>query len=213
MWTVIKKARCQDKYKVQQIMLQGDSRSAWLGIKNMANAPFKGRQRIDPCLDERVSLSTANELNKFFTRFETGVFPAPLACLEEDVMATKSVLVIDEEDVQRVFESTGARKSPGPDNINGCVLKHCFTLLNGVFCSLFQRSLDTLEIPSLWKKIYCCTCPKNLSSICIKWLQTCRSYLSLDEISWKDHQGIHNQHHQTPSWPPPICIPIRERDR
>ena len=71
-------------------------------------------------------------------------------------MATKSVLVIDEEVIQRVFESTGARKRPGPDNMCLETLFH-----SGVFCSLFQRSLDTLEIPSLWKKSTVVPVPKT----------------------------------------------------
>lgn len=93
----IKKEKCQYKDKLQQTPSQGDSLSAWLGIKNMANATFKGRQHLEPCPDERVLLSTANELTQFFTRFETRGGPAPPACLEEDVMATKSALVINEE--------------------------------------------------------------------------------------------------------------------
>ncbi|CAB1340600.1 unnamed protein product [Coregonus sp. 'balchen'] len=92
-------------------MSQGDTLSAWMGIKNMANAPFKGRQHSDPCPDERCA-STTNELNEIFTRF---------ACLEEDVMATESALVINEEVVQRV-----------PDNISGLVLKHCSAQLSGL---------------------------------------------------------------------------------
>ena len=50
--------------------------------------------------------------------------------------------------VQRVFERTNVRKSPGPDNIGGRVLKQCVAQLSGVFCSLFQRSMDTQV---LWK--------------------------------------------------------------
>ena len=82
-----------------EIMLQGDSRSAWLGIKNMANTTFKKVGNASIPAWTRGCASTANEL-KFFTRFETGVATTPLAWLEEDVMATKSTRVIDEEGVQ-----------------------------------------------------------------------------------------------------------------
>ena len=40
------------------------------------------------------------------------------------------------------------RKSPGPENIGGRVLKQCAAQLSGGFCSLFQRSMDTQV---LWK--------------------------------------------------------------
>ena len=44
--------------------------------------------------------------------------------------------------------------------------------------------------------------PQNLSTIRIKWLQSSHTYLSLEYISWKDHQSIHRQYQQLPPWPP-----------
>lgn len=62
-----------------------------------------------------------------------------------------NTLIIEEEVVQQVFGSTNARKSPGPNNTGGRVLKYYSAQLSGIFCSLFQRSMDTQVVPSLWK--------------------------------------------------------------
>lgn len=59
----IYKAKCQYGDKVQRTLTKGNARAAWTGIKTIANAPFKGGKKIDPCPDERERLSLANKLN------------------------------------------------------------------------------------------------------------------------------------------------------
>ncbi|KAJ8409184.1 hypothetical protein AAFF_G00242050 [Aldrovandia affinis] len=116
----------------------------------MVNASFKGKEKLHAFLSEKEHLSTANKLNEFFTRFEVGGSNAP-APLWTDNTVTEDSLVIREDVVQCVFESTRARKCPRPDNTSGRDLKHCTAHLSGVFSSVFQRSLDTQELPLPWK--------------------------------------------------------------
>lgn len=70
------------------------------------------------------------------------------------------IFTIKEDTVQRVFEKINIRKSPGPDNIGGKVLRYCSAQLSGVFCYLFQHSLDTQVVPRIWKKLHVAPLPK-----------------------------------------------------
>ena len=58
----IYKARCQYRDRVQNTLAAGNSRAAWTGIKQMANAPFKTAKRIN-FMDDIASLALANNLN------------------------------------------------------------------------------------------------------------------------------------------------------
>ncbi len=71
--------------------------------------------------------------------------------LESDFAGMGDKLMIREEEVQQVFESTNARKTSGLDNIGGRVLKHCSPQLSGIYHLLFQLSLDT-QVARHWGK-------------------------------------------------------------
>ena len=49
------------------------------------------------------------------------------------------------------MESIKTNKSMGPDGLSGKLLKSCSQQLSHVFCKLFQRSLDTSQVPNIWK--------------------------------------------------------------
>ncbi|KAK0155440.1 hypothetical protein N1851_002168 [Merluccius polli] len=88
-------------------------RAAWAGIKILANAPFKGGKKLDPSPDERVCLSSANKLNEFLTHVETGGGDNIPAWQETDNAGmgnTHNTLIIEEEVVQQVFESTNKKE-------------------------------------------------------------------------------------------------------
>ena len=49
------------------------------------------------------------------------------------------------------MESIKTNKSMGPDGLSGKLLKACSQQLSHVFCKLFQRSLDTSQVPNICK--------------------------------------------------------------
>lgn len=59
------------KQKLEAALASGNSREAWQGIKNMTNAPHKGRGKPPPALISSEGRDTANQLNIFFCRFES----------------------------------------------------------------------------------------------------------------------------------------------
>lgn len=120
-----------------------------------ASGSLQNRKRYakEDFMDDAASLVLANNLNEHFTRFEINDNDN-ISAWQQSVMndaGMESTLIIKKEMVQQVFERTNVRKSPGPDNIEGRVLKYCAAQLSGIFCSLFQRSVNTQVVPLLWK--------------------------------------------------------------
>lgn len=60
-------------------------------------------------------------------------------------------MTIEESEVLHLFRNCNTRKSPGPDNIEGAVLKHCAEQLAPVFTDIFRSSLNLQKVPSIWK--------------------------------------------------------------
>lgn len=44
------------------------------------------------------------------------------------------------------------RKSPGPDNVCGQVLRTCADQLSGIFHHIFSLSLELQTVPKIWKQ-------------------------------------------------------------
>ncbi len=67
-----------------------------------------------------------------------------------------------------------------PDGISSYLLKACAEELSPVWCSIFQRSIDSKAVPAIWKKSLIVPVPKNndfrpiaLTSIVMKWFEEC----------------------------------------
>ena len=71
--------------------------------------------------------------------------------------------VLTEEEVSRRFRLVSQRSACGPDEIPGAVLKYCHDSLAPVFTTLFQRSLESGHIPSIWKSSNVVPVPKKPS--------------------------------------------------
>jgi len=63
------------------------------------------------------------------------------------------------------FKGTNINKAQGPDGIGGRVLRHCAEQLGSVFAHLFRLSLQSGQIPSLWKFSHVIPIPKKPKSI------------------------------------------------
>ena len=96
------------------------------------------------------NLSFANELNTFYSRFDTHDFTMERQN-EIQSMPSNEFLEISEEQVINSFKKINIRKASGPDGLTGIVLKECRLQLAGIFRKLFQTSLETHVIPQLWK--------------------------------------------------------------
>ena len=87
-----------------------------------------------------------HDLNCFYTRFDFTDFSAERAAILVEVnWREQREEVLTEEEVSRRFRLVSQREIPG------AVLKHCHDSLAPVFTTLFQRSLESGHIPSIWK--------------------------------------------------------------
>ena len=59
-------------------------------------------------------------------------------------------IVVSNEDETKLLKGLNPSKALGPDEFHPRVLKELATKLGPVFAHLFQKSLDTGEVPKKW---------------------------------------------------------------
>ena len=96
----------------------------------------------------------------FFTRFEEHNFSFYMSDLKSSLTIDKTA-VIDQKSVANCLKMININKRPGPDDICGRTRKFCADQLSGVFQHLFQTSLDTATIPTVWKTSTVIPIPKT----------------------------------------------------
>ncbi len=149
------------KQKIEATLASGNSREAWQGIKTMTNVPHKGRGKPALTLDGSEGLEMANQLNSFFCQFESSSSSEAATLMPPSLPPLSSNFTIKESEVFHLFRGCSPRKSPGPDNISGNVLKHCAEQLAPVFTDIFKSSFDLNKVPTLWKTSTIVPVPKN----------------------------------------------------
>ncbi|KAL0170115.1 hypothetical protein M9458_034711, partial [Cirrhinus mrigala] len=109
------------------------------------------------------TISLLNELNTFFARFE----------VQNSTTAQKTppppgnqVMTLSPDSVRRSLSRINARKTPGPDNIPGRVLRDCAVELTDVFTDIFNISLNQTVVPTCFKATTIIPVPKKSSPSC-----------------------------------------------
>ena len=148
----ITQAKHEYKKKLENNFRSHDSRNAWRCMRTLTGTEKKQQQTAAFVADSPIA--TANELNKFYSRFDVD------SCNHSDRVAELCAeLNTDEDqpitvqlsDVARTFKRVNPRKAMGPDNICGTLLKSCAWQLAVPFRTLFQHSLEEKAIPTCWK--------------------------------------------------------------
>ena len=149
--------KCKDKYreKIEKQFAEKDLRHAWSGVKTMIGATKKRKK-----IQTEDNAGFANDLNAFYARFDCHDFSNERKSVL-DSLPDMSPPIITESDVAKSFCKINPRKACGPDNIMGIVLRECKYQLAQIFRELFQTSLDTHEIPTIWKTSNIIPVPKN----------------------------------------------------
>ncbi len=75
----------------------------------------------------------AKELNTFYLRFDDNDFKSEIDILKQDLACSQFLNIIMIQ-VKGLFQRVNTKKSPGPDNIGGRVLRTCA----GQLCEIFQ---------------------------------------------------------------------------
>jgi len=108
-------------------------------------------------------LQRANELNNFYLRFETQEFSFEGKNILETINATEQDvrLVVEPKVVRLHFKNLCTKKATGPDGISAFLLKTCADELTPAWSPIFQKSVDSHVIPTLWKKSVITPVPKK----------------------------------------------------
>jgi len=117
--------------------------------------------------NQRDNEKFVSGLNNFYCRFDKHDFKEELSetvCQITRILGQAETLEpenIEPKTVEKFLIKIDPRKAPGPDNLDGKVLKECAEQLAAVFATLFNMSLRTNSIPHLWKKSIICPVPKK----------------------------------------------------
>ncbi|KAK3555576.1 hypothetical protein QTP86_022017 [Hemibagrus guttatus] len=129
----------------------GDSRHMWQGIQAITNY-----KTTPSACDSDASLPEA--LNDFYGRFEAHINVAVRKTIPPP---NDQVLCLSTADVRRTLCRVNPRKSAGPDNIPGRVLRECAEQLADVFTDLFNISLTSAVVPTCLKTTTIVPVPKK----------------------------------------------------
>ena len=117
-----------------------------------------------------------------------------------------SIFVIQAYEVQSHFRKLKQCKSSGPDSLSCKILKLCSRELSPIFCTIFNMSIKTCKIPSLWKTSKIIPVPKSYS---ISQMNDLRP-VALTSVAMKCLEKIVLKNFlpflSTPSWQPSIFV-------
>ena len=105
--------RLRYKNKVEEKFRTGNAREAWSGLRAMM-----GKQQTKHSLPHSAnSVDTANEINRFYARFDVRDFSEDCATLCETSVPEQ--LDLSEADVVTSFSRLNSHKASGPDGLKG----------------------------------------------------------------------------------------------
>ncbi len=155
----LRAARKKEREKFETHCSSMNTKKLWDSMKYMTNmAPAKRSINV---IDEGAK---ANELNDFYCRFEVRDFSQEQKIALDALSVLDSFKVtIDQHMVERLFSRVCPSKASGPDGISGRLLKSCSEELAEAWCPIYQKSLDTHTVPSIWKSSIIIPVPKKAS--------------------------------------------------
>ncbi|KAK3511538.1 hypothetical protein QTP70_009333 [Hemibagrus guttatus] len=148
--------------KLENQFFFNDPASVWKGLK-VTN--YKTPSPIT-----EVNQQLAEDLNKFYCRFETASLTphAPSEHLSTQPLTPPATplspppaLWISEDDVRQIFLKQKRRKAPGPDGVTPACLRTCADQLTFIFSQIFNRSLELCEVPACFKRSTIIPIPKK----------------------------------------------------
>lgn len=139
-----KAAKTKYAGKIQENLCNtGNTRQMWLGIQQLTD--YKIRTEI-----EKSDGSLPDRLNNFLARFEASGGP-PRGRAGLPPSPGQASVVISEANTRRTLARINPRKTAGPDNIPGRVLKACADELAAVLTDIFNISLCQATVPRCLK--------------------------------------------------------------
>jgi len=122
--------------------------SAWDGMKTVVGTKPKKKKILRWHWKGRDDFQLAKAFNEFYVRFDTCDFET-IRCEQKNNLTVNGPIPFTEQDVINGLRHSKARKSAGPDNIEGRLLIHCAEQLGPIFYYIFQLSLTQQKVPRL----------------------------------------------------------------
>ena len=158
---LLSKARTKHKELLENKLNMSNPKQLWDSMKSLTNM-----QPSRKCVYTSDDLQKAKDLNNFYLRFEkSGHIPMNNTSDMESSGVYIEKLLIDANQINYYFKHICPRKSAGPDGISAYILKNFADELTPVWLPIFQQSLDTGIVPSLWKRAVIIPVPKIVKPI------------------------------------------------
>ena len=141
---MISEAKQAYKTKVEGLFKTNKSADAWKGLKTLTG--MLKSKKVPALLN---SHGVADELNKFYARFDDKDFSKEHQDLNEKLQCRSEKL--PEELVKLQLSRVKTNKAPGPDRIQGMVIKGCRESLFKIIYHIYNESLETGVFPDIWK--------------------------------------------------------------
>lgn len=110
-----------------------------------------GKKRESP-LSKGATFAT--DLNHFYSRFDNPAYLNRNDNADFDIFThttDHSIIILSEAEVAASLARIDPNKAPGPDVLEGRVIKSCRLQLTAVFTKLFQLLLNEHSFPKIWK--------------------------------------------------------------
>ena len=148
----VKSAKQDYKDKLESNFDTRDSRKLWANINLITQykGPIKNIDSADSTLP--------NQLNDFYARFDRDNTSVPEFAMEG---AADPAFLVREEDVRRNFRKLEERKAAGPDGLSPRILETCADQLPLVVATIYNWSLSSRKVPTLFKRATVIPVPKK----------------------------------------------------
>ncbi len=176
--------------KLRNKFSSSDSASVWKGMKDITSYKTPSPSTLE-------NQQLADDLNKFYSRFEKTPFTPPATPL-----SPRPALQIREDYVRQVFKKNKRRKAPGPDGVSPACLKTCADQLAPIFTQIFNRSLELCEVPSCFKRSTIIPVPKKPK---ITGLNDYRP-VALTSVAMKSFERLVLAYLKASTGPPAVCL-------
>jgi hypothetical protein len=198
----IHNAKLEFSHKVEQT-LKNNPRLCWQGIKSITGE--KSDKKLPTIL---CSPDSADRLNLFYSRFDTTDYRNEQKACKDKIQScilqeSSKILSVNEHDIVKIISQININKAAGPDGIHGTVLKACKYQLLDVIKYIFDKSLNEMCFPSIWKMSKIIPVPKKdnpivdndlrpvaLTSVLSKCFEKIVLNIMLEEI------GLHTDNNQ-----------------
>ncbi len=146
----ILRAKQNYKLKLENKMATNNLGSAWSSMKAIAGLSYSKNSSTVTLDGFNSDSDFANALNCFYSRFDTFDFYIKIQEMSHKLEDNQH-FNIEQKDIEKALFSIRPKKSHGPDNICGRLLKLCATELCPILHHIFNKSLQTQHVPKCWK--------------------------------------------------------------